>query len=260
MAQIPFVQSTLLCRFPKLRHGYSTRDGGVSPPPFASLNLGPRSGDQTAHIQENRQRFHTALGMADWAAAAPRQVHSSEVTVLRSGDVAAQRLVVEGDGVITDQPRVALSILGADCVPLLLFDPEHAVVAAVHAGWRGTAGGIAAVAVSRMEDAFGCRPSALRVALGPAIGRCCYEVGPEVLNAIAAVTAASEQTLFDRRGEKGMLDLHAANRAQLQAAGVPAANIEALPYCTSCSPTGFFSHRRDGEPTGRGGAVIGMLR
>lgn len=240
-------------------HGFSTRLGGVSVGPYRSLNLGPKSGDDLDAVRENRRRLLGALGMEGFPVAAPSQVHSADVAVWRAGEPLPAGNVFAGDAVVTDARGVALMVLAADCVPVLVHDPVRGVIAAVHAGWRGTAGGITGNAVAAMRDAFGCAPEDLRAALGPAIGRCCYEVGPEVLAAVAAATPLPPETLWDALpAGKGRLDLIAANIAQLEAAGVRPERIGAAGACTACRTDRFFSHRREGEPTGRGAAVIAL--
>ena len=240
-------------------HGFAERAGGVSGGPFASLNLGPRSGDEPAAVRTNRRRLLAALGLIGYPVLSPRQTHSADVAVLRAGEPLPPQGVFPGDAVVTDVRGAALMVLAADCLPILLYDPERRVIGAVHAGWRGTAGGIAGWAVAAMQRRFGSPPPRLRAGLGPAIGRCCYEVGPEVLAVVAQATALPPDALWDPLPSgKGRLDLVAANTAQLAAAGVPAGRIGALPLCTACHTDRFFSHRREGEPTGRGAALIAL--
>jgi YfiH family protein len=239
-------------------HGIAGRAGGVSDGTFAALNLGPRSGDGPANIAENRRRFLRALGAPARRVIAPRQVHNAEVSVHRRGSVAPSSGVFDGDGLVTDDADVVVMLLAADCAALLLHDPVRGVVAALHAGWRGTAGKIAAAGVRRMVEAFGCDPVDIRAGIGPAIGRCCYEVGLGVAESVATVTP-SGLDVFDRRpGGKAYLDITAANVGQLVAAGLRAENIAAASLCTACRTDLFYSHRREGEPTGRFGAAIGL--
>jgi YfiH family protein len=253
------VQIAALAAQPGVMHGFSERRGGVSTGPYASLNLGPRSGDDADGVRANRHRFLTALGLEGVMVLAPRQVHSADVTVVRADAQPPAGTVLPGDAVVSDARGVALMVLAADCVPILISDPRRGVVAAVHAGWRGTAGGIAARAVETMRQAFACDPGDITVALGPSIGRCCYEVGPEVLTAVGTATPAAPATLYDPLSAgKGRLDLVAANIAQLRGAGVPSEQTGASGLCTVCHVARFFSHRREGEPTGRGGAVIAL--
>jgi YfiH family protein len=257
---VPLIQHPLLAGIPGLRHGFSERGGGVSLPPFASLNLGPRSGDAPAHVRENRRRFLAALGLAGLPVLAPRQVHSAQVSVQTAAPPLPADGVLPGDAVVTNARGVAVMVLAADCVPLLLCDPGFGVIAAVHAGWRGTAGAIASRTVATMEERFGCQPERVLAVLGPAIGRCCYEVGAEVLAAVAHVTPGPIEAFSVRRADgKAMLDLAAANVAQLRAAGLRPEHIAVVGLCTACHPSRLFSHRRDGRSTGRGGAAIAWL-
>ncbi|MBI2760760.1 MAG: peptidoglycan editing factor PgeF [Chloroflexi bacterium] len=251
--------SRVLGRDARVAHGFAERGGGVSEGAYASLNFGPRSGDSLDNVRENRGRLLEALGLAGARTFAPRQAHSAEVSVHRSGEPIPEAGVFPGDALITDDRGVVLVVLAADCVPILVYDAGRQVIGVAHAGWRGTAGGIAGRTVRAMQERFGCRPEDVRVALGPSIGRCCYEVGPEVLAAVAEATGLSGEDLFDALpAGKGRLDLIAANRASLLCAGIFPHHIDATGLCTSCHGDRFFSHRRHGEPTGRGPAVIAL--
>jgi YfiH family protein len=172
------------------------------------------------------------------AMASLKQVHSSVVHVAdgRTGCIG------EGDALLTDLPNVAVSIRTADCYPILLADPEHHAVAALHAGWRGTAAKIAGEAIARMRSAYGTRAEALHAAIGPGIGACCYAVGIEVAQRFGKDAA-------------GRLDLADENRKQLAAAGVP--RIDIAGGCTYCDAERFWSYRRDGERVGR---MISFIR
>lgn len=240
-------------------HGFSTRLGGLSAAPYASLNLGPKSGDDVAVVRANRGRFLLQIGLAGRTLIAPRQVHSAAVAVHRAGDAVPDGGAYDGDGVVTDDPGAVLMVLAADCAAVLVHDPVRRVVGAVHSGWRGAAGAIAAVGVRAMSEAFGSRPADVVAGIGPAIGRCCYEVGPEVVEAVAAVTPLAAAALADPLpAGKARLDLTAAVVAQLEAAGVPRGQIGSAGFCTSCRTDLFYSHRREGEPTGRAGAAIAL--
>ena len=237
-------------------HGIVGRSGGVSEGHFATLNVGPRSGDGRANVEENRRRFLSAIGAPALRVIAPRQVHSAAVSFHRRGRPMPPHGVYDGDGLVTDDADVVLMVLAADCAALLLHDPVRGVAAALHAGWRGTAGNIAAAGVGCMVEAFGCDPADIRAGISPAIGRCCYEVGLDVAELVAAA-APSGLDLFERRpGGKAHLDIAAANLGQLTAAGLRTENISIAPICTACRTDLFYSHRREGEPTGRFGAAI----
>jgi hypothetical protein len=198
------------------------------------------------------------------------QVHGCAVFVHRAGEPLPERSVrpsglapadaewPEADISLTDDPSVALAIQVADCVPLLLADRHTGAVAAVHAGWRGTAAGVALAAVAALARAFGVRPERLVVAQGPSIGPCCYTVGDELADAFRAGGFAQSVDRWFVRDETGSLklDVWAANRDQLVSSGVPAAAIHAAGLCTSSRPDLFASYRRDGPGTGRMAGVI----
>ncbi|MEO8100624.1 MAG: peptidoglycan editing factor PgeF [Acidobacteriota bacterium] len=169
-----------------------------------------------------------------------QQVHSNIVRVAdrRTGCVG------EGDALVTSEADVPVSIRTADCLPILLADRRTCSVAAVHAGWRGTAAGIVGRTLERMHAEFGSRPEDMIAAIGPGIGHCCYEVGLDV----------ARQFGLDRAGH---IDLAAQNRAQLSKAGVPVENIDVLNMCTFCEAGRFFSYRREGDRAGRMISYIG---
>jgi YfiH family protein len=241
-------------------HGFSTRAGGVSPPPFESLNMGARWGDLAANVAENRRRLMGAVGVAGPLYVA-RQVHGTAVVRVRAGDDPAAVAMVEADAVITDAASVAVGVFVADCIPALIVDPRTGAVAAAHAGWRGTAAGVLPAVVRALAAEFGARPGDLRVALGPAIGSCCFEVGLEVVRefegALGAAAGTENVVLPSPRGVAGMwhVDLKAANRLLLERAGVAPDAIDAAPDCTHHDRARFFSYRRDGET----GQLMGIV-
>jgi YfiH family protein len=220
------------------RHGvlvaFTGRRGGVSEPPYDTLNLAARVGDDGAAVEENRRRVAAALGYAPEALALARQVHGAEVlTVERQSGV-----VGTGDGLVTASTGAVLGLLTADCAPVVLLGRRLAVA---HAGWRGLAAGIVARAVAAAAP--------VRAAwVGPSIRSCCYEVGPEVIDAFRA---AGLPVAGDRH-----VDVAEAAGAAVRAAGAGAVTVSAT--CTSCDP-GWFSHRRDGT-TGRNGALAALRR
>lgn len=195
---------------------------------------------------------HPDLGAIGATRVRASQVHGAVVAVVGATD--GGRVIDGADGLATAEPRVVLAVHAADCVPLLLADPRRHAVAAVHAGWRGTAGGIAVEAVTVMADRFGCQPEDLRVAIGPCIGPCHYEVDEPVIERLRAWPWWEDVVSRNARG-RWQLDLRAANRRQLGDAGVPAVQIETLDWCTFEHPDLFYSYRRDG-PTGQMAALI----
>ncbi|MCJ7751477.1 MAG: peptidoglycan editing factor PgeF, partial [Armatimonadetes bacterium] len=182
-----------------------------------------------------------------------QQVHGDSVHVLEASE-AGRESFEEGlpstDGVIVREAGIAIGVFVADCVPLLIYDPGKHAAAAVHAGWRGTAAGIAGKAVGTMAEACGARPDSPVAAIGPAIGPCCYQVSEEVARAVGVA---------ERRERKWYADLAEANRRQLLAAGVREENIELSAICTACHADEFFSERRLGRPTGRFAAFIRVV-
>jgi polyphenol oxidase len=250
--QLPLLRASVLPQ--GFAHGFTTRDGGVSGAPYASLNLGMKWGDAPDNVIENRRRVGRAAGARPVFAA--RQVHGAVVIPVRAGDTPADLARLEADGLCAADPGVVLAVYVADCIPALIADPRTGAFAAVHAGWRGTVAGVLPAAVRALEQHFGARPADLRVALGPAIGACCFEVGGEVAAAFEHVIpeARASSVVLEAgpgRAGKARVDLKAANRILLERAGVPPAAVETGPECTSCGGERFYSFRRDGSQTGQ---------
>ncbi len=230
--------SRLLHRF---RHGFTTRRGGVSEGAFFAMNLGEGVGDDPARVAENWARLRLATGL-DFARV--RQVHGNRTARLTG----ATRPVEEADAVVTSAPGIAACVSVADCVPILIADPESGAVAAVHAGWRGTLAGVAERAVRALGEAHGARPGALLAAVGPAIGPCCYEVGPDLARRFRDELGPATGNPSPGQAR---VDLWLANEAVLRRAGLDRRHVDTLRRCTSCEDAAFFSHRRDGGRTGR---------
>lgn len=251
-------------------HAFSTRLGGESEGPFQSLNLGLHVGDRPEAVLENRRRLLSLLGAGLEDLVAASQVHGDRVTPVGRaeagrGAVRFSDAIARTDALIAKDPGVALSVYVADCVPAILFDPVRKVVGAVHAGWRGAAAGVVAGCVRAMGRFFGTNPEDLIICFGPAIGPCCYEVGPEVEEAVRRGLGpeASRAVLKgnDSAGSKESssslvrLDLWEVNGIAARQSGVKPANIHACRLCTACEEELFFSYRRDGKTTGRMAAV-----
>lgn len=223
---------------------FSTRRGGVSAPPFDTLNLGRSTADRPEAVAENRERLLRRLGLDPARLATAGQVHGAGVATAR-----APGFHESCDALVTTEPGLALAVTAADCVPLAILAPGAG--AAVHAGWRGVAAGMPRVALAAVCRAAAATPASVRVVLGPCIRSCCFEVGDDV-----AERFPPEARL--RRGASGYLDLPAAVRAQLAAAGVDPAQVADVGECTACRPDRYFSHRRDGPRTGRQWAVVAL--
>lgn len=244
-----------------VRHAFSTRRGGISPPPFESLNLGlaaaPGEPDAMANIAENRRRLAAAVGDPDLPWVLTRQVHGSAVhrsegIVEPSGD---PRDLPAADAIVSGSPGRLLSVRVADCLPILLACPRSGVAASVHAGWRGLVAGVIAAAIESMAQLGADRPRLL-AAIGPAIGGDAYEVGPEVEEAFRHAGRAG---VFLERRPRRHLDLFASAAAHLERAGVASDRIDGGPLCTHADRARFFSYRRDGPRSGRLAAVIEPL-
>jgi polyphenol oxidase len=234
-------------------HGFSPRAGGVSRAPWDTLNLGASVGDDPAAVAENRRRVAAAFGVGPERLARLDQVHGASVHVAGDGAIG-----LDGDAWISDDPAWLLVVSGADCLPVLIVDRRRGAVAAAHAGWRGVAAGIAAATVDALSRRFGSDPGDLQAWLGPAIQGPCYQVGPEVVTAIRADPAVPASAAWPdpRVAGRWRLDVPAAVRAQLEAAGLSPGMVTASTTCTHCAADRCFSHRRDAGRTGRHWAVV----
>lgn len=231
----------------RARAAFTTRAGGVSAGGFASLNLGPDRDDPDAAVRENRARVCAALGVDPERVSMGRQVHGAGVREVAGGGggfLAHLRDWPEGDGMVTGEPGVALVVLGADCLPVLLWRRDLPRVGAAHAGWRGLVAGV----VEGTVAALGA-PAETGAAIGPGIGPCCYPVSAEVRARFAARFGHGVL-----RGDA--VDLAGAAHRALTAAGVPADAIAVVDACTSCAPERFYSFRRDGAGTGRQAGIV----
>lgn len=262
----PVVLQSPLLAAAGFAHAFSTRLGGVSAPPFDALNLqsvqanaripagDPRDSD--ANIHENHAMFAQAAGIArDARVADVSQVHGC--TVVAAAD--ALRARPAADAIVSPRGGEAILIRIADCVPVLLADPRTGAVAAVHAGWRGVVAEVVPAAVEAMK-ARGSDPSELRAAVGPCISAACFEIGPEVADALSAVGLASCVLAPGIHGPRHHADLVRGVRVQLERCGLAAAHIDAEPPCTYAERARFHSYRRDGVASGRLAAIIAPRR
>lgn len=232
-------------------HAFTTRTGGVSRSPFASLNLGRGVGDDPTALAKNRLTVLHALGLDRRRAVEAQQVHGSAVAVVTATD--GDRIIDGVDGLVTADPTVVIAVHAADCVPILLADPAQGVVAAIHAGWRGIVAGVLVEAVGVMSQLTGSA-NELLAAIGPAIGPCCYEVDAPVIDRLQRWPWWQDVVTTNARG-RWQLDLRASAHRQLAAAGLRPEHIEILALCTKCRTDLFFSYRRDGT-TGRMAGLI----
>lgn len=236
-------------------HAIFTRDGGVSPEPYASLNMSVSTGDAPENVRQNAARAFRALERDPASCADLWQVHSAKVVVADQPNGPEGHLG-QADALITDRPQVSLFLRFADCLPVMIYDPKRRAVGVAHAGWRGSLQKIAKATVEAMTERYGSRPADLVAGVGPGIGPCHYAVGPEVVAQTRAAFNGRADSLLLARNGGYHLDLWAANRAVLQEAGVE--QIEVAEICTQCHSEMFFSHRATGGLTGRFGGLIGL--
>ena len=238
---------------PSVRHGVTTRAGGVSTGPYSSLNLGASVGDAHDAVLENRARLARSLGFEPSRLITTPQVHGKGVLVVDEQTTAEVALMIRADILVSRTPGFLLMQRFADCVSLVLWHKAAGVVGVAHAGWRGTAIGVAGRAVEAVAE-LGGDPSGLCAAIGPSIGPCCFEVGEEVA---AQIPGADTASTIGPNG-RPHVDLWELNRRQFLAAGVPEDQVEVAGACTRCQPETYFSHRALGFPAGRFGAAIGL--
>jgi YfiH family protein len=232
-------------------HAFSTRHGGVSQEPYASLNLGFGSGDDRGRVQANRRRFARAMGFDPEALVTLRQVHSNRIVVFTEDGDPEAVCGTQADALITNRPQLPLGVITADCFPVLLIAPSRPVIGIVHSGRRGTAAEVVPTAVHRLCDRFGVQPGEVLVVIGPGIGGCCYEVDEASAAPFRARYSLGDGVLRPSRAHHFYLDLQHLIRLQLLALGVPSPHIWSADLCTACHPIWFYSYRREGARTGR---------
>ncbi|MBI2394632.1 MAG: peptidoglycan editing factor PgeF [Deltaproteobacteria bacterium] len=267
----PLVLKSELLTARGVRHGFSTRIGGVSEGPFATLNVAVGPGDRAEAVEENLRRFTAAIGVERGGLYQTSQVHGADVRVVEPSDDPAAVLHERADalaafpssrgpssrGASSGGPstaaHLAVGVRTADCVPILVHDQVTGGVAAIHAGWRGVVSGVVSAAVAQL--AIRARGSkGLVAAIGPCIGPCCFEIGDEVVGALLG--SVPDESIILRDRERPHADLRRAVRLQLGALGV--SEVEDVPGCTRCDAERFYSHRRDGARSGRLLAAIAV--
>lgn len=242
--------------FPRtLTQAVFTRQGGVSPSPWDSLNVGGTVGDDVERVRENRVRSFAALGRTLESLFDVWQVHSADA-VYADAPRPMHLDHHKADIILTDKPEVTLYMRFADCVPILFHDPKKGVVGITHAGWMGTVRGACAATVKAMQERYGSKPKDILAAVGPSIGVDHYEVGADVILQVEQAFGSDAKRLIQTRDGKTYLDLWVANRAQLEKSGVE--QIEVAGLCTACHLDDWFSHRAEKGKTGRFGALIAL--
>lgn len=240
------------------RHAFTTRLGGVSKGAFASLNLGSDRGDDPEAVRENYRRVCALMGVGADGCAVTKQTHSAQVRLVSGADrhVCMSPVPYEADGLVTAERGLPIMCFTADCVPVLLWDSENRSAAAVHCGWRGSVSDILGNAVRAMAG-LGTRSGNIRAAIGPAIGRCCFETGEDVPRAIDRWLGGDTDGLFrEKGGGKFLVDLRAANARRLAQLGVAPENIDVSDECTMCLHDKYWSHRYTKGDRGSQAAAI----
>lgn len=249
--------------FPGLVAGFTVRLGGESEEPYGSFNMGLHVGDDPAHVIANRKKLaeHVRMPFEAWTCA--DQVHGNRVCQVTAGGAGKESLgdvIAATDGLFTQQKGVLLTSFYADCVPLYFLDPASGAIGLAHAGWKGTVGRIAEEMVKALQTHYKAKPGDIRVAIGPSIGGCCYEVDERIMTQVRT-SAENWKTAVSASTEgKYMLDLRQLNTEILREAGISRANMLVTDWCTSCRTDLFFSHRKEAGPgkmTGRMASYIG---
>lgn len=263
--------------FPGIVAGFTSRHGGVSLPPYESMNMALHVGDEASKVLENRLCLLEKTGFPRESWVSAEQVHGSRITVVTNkhkgmGLLDRSSAIQDSDGMLTDTPGLMLASFYADCVPLFFVDPSKRIVGLAHAGWKGTVAGIAEKMIQQMQLHWCCTRESIHAAIGPAIGLCCYEVDDTVIHPMLEQQKSIRMgdAAFDRskdrkwigiepKGDgKYQLDLKLINRQILSQAGLPEENIHMSRRCTSCEADSFFSYRRDRGKTGRMASFIGI--
>ena len=239
----------------RLLHGFLGRRGGKSVGPYASLNLSFHVGDDPNIVKDNICDMKKAVGMHDLRIISMMQMHGDHIVEVKDSRL---KEAGEADGMITEQRNLFLAVLTADCVPILFSVSGRKLVAVVHAGWRGTVAGIALKMVHTLRDQYDVKPDSLEVAMGPAIGPCCYEIGADVSEQLIQRWGDLADRCLKTREGKNFLDLRELNNLLLEKAGVLPERIFKIGPCNSCASDDFFSYRRMRE-TGRQISFIGWL-
>ena len=240
-----------------LYHAVFTRQGGISPTPWKSLNFGASVGDDINRVKQNRENALAVLNINPDSSYDVYQVHGTEIALtnrpLRQGEHH-----IKADAIITNTPNVTLMMRFADCVPIFLFDPINRVIGLAHAGWIGTVNKIAEKTIQKMKLRFETNPEDVMAAIGPSIGPDHYAVGMEVIDKVLSSFGDKGKQLILRNNEKSFFNLWKANKVILNEAGVN--KIEVAEVCTNCDLNNWYSHRGEHGKTGRFGVVLGLCK
>lgn len=254
-----------LSKYREIYHFITTRNGGFSGQPYDSLNLGFHVGDNSKIVLKNRELLASELGIPLGNFTTAKQIHGRNVKIITEnlkgcGSYNYDTVITETDAMITNVPNICLMVLQADCVPILFFDLKKKVIGVAHAGWKGTVLKVVQNTVKMLKEKFNCSTLDILVGIGPSIGPCCYEVGPEIISQIDRVFHNKKEYIYNEtQSGTGYFDLWETNKIQLMQIGIPERNIEIAKICTCCNHILFFSYRHQRGETGRFGAGI-MLK
>lgn len=237
------------------KHAIFTRHGGISPQPWASLNVGGTVGDDLARVQKNRMRSFETMGCAPESIFDVWQVHSADVVCARAPRPLDESYR-QADIILTDQCDVTLFMRFADCVPIMVHDPRNGVIGVAHAGWMGTLRDVAASTVNAMKKNYGSDPADIVACIGPSIGPDHYEIGADVILQVMQKFEDESELVLKSHNGKIHFNLWETNRLLLERAGVQ--HIEICGICTACNTHDWFSHRAEKGRTGRFGALISL--
>ncbi len=255
---VPYLSFPLLEQTGVVRHGFSTRLGGVSKGHCATMNISTTRGDEPEAIEENRRRIAAAIGVEPTDFTYTHQTHTTNVAVVEEKDRGGKFL--DTDGMVTDVPGICLVTFYADCVPLFFVDPVHRAIGLSHSGWRGTVGRMGKVTLELMQEQYGTDPTQVFAAIGPSICQECYEVSGDVIGEFQEAFDESlwQELFYEKTDGKYQLDLWRANQIVLTEAGVRREQIAVTNVCTHCNPDILFSHRSTGTVRGNLSAFLAL--
>lgn len=256
---VPYLAYPLLEKTGAVRHGFSTRLGGVSTGHCATMNISTTRGDDPAAVEENRRRIAKAIGVRAEDMTYTNQTHTTNVAVVEAKD--RGKRFMETDGMVTNVPEICLVTFYADCVPLFFVDPVHRAIGLSHSGWRGTVGKMGKVTIERMREEYGTDPAQVVAAVGPSICQDCYEVSVDVIEKFRENFDKDlwPELFYEKADGKYQLNLWRANQAVLTEAGVQGENIAVTNLCTHCNPDILFSHRSTGTARGNLSAFLALI-
>ncbi|MGF0032748.1 peptidoglycan editing factor PgeF [Bariatricus sp. SGI.154] len=255
---VPYLSYPMLENTGVVKHGFSTRLGGVSTGYCATMNISTTRGDDPKAVEENRRRIASAIGVEVADLTYTHQTHTTNVAVVEEKDRGSR--FMETDGMVTNVPGICLVTFYADCVPLFLVDPIHKAIGLSHSGWRGTVNKMGKITVETMQRQYGTDPGQIIAAIGPSICQDCYEVSEDVIQEFKAKFAESlwPELFYKKENGKYQLDLWKANQAVLMEAGIQKENIAVTNLCTHCNPEILFSHRSTGTKRGNLSAFLAL--